>query len=325
MFDPVVLFQLGPLTVTAYGVCLAVAIAVSLLALRPRAKRMGMPEGTVLRFGLTAIPLAVVGARLFYCAVRAPRLFPEYDAGFLLRIWEGGFGIAGAFGGCALAAYITARRTGQPVGRMMDCVVPGCALMLALARFSEGFAGTGYGDYLENEALWFFPLAVKNIYGEYYVALFMLEGLVALALAAALLRMEKRGTADRPGDLTLLFLLLYGATQIVLESLRRDSFLRWGFVRVNQLFGVALLALVTAVSSARAWRAGASRTRLALEWSAALLCVGVGVGMEFAFEKSRIPNLIAYGILIAAMAVIAGLAFAQMRRARRLEGSAAPR
>ena len=48
MFDPVVLFQLGPLTVTAYGVCLAVAIAVSLLALRPRAKRMGMPEGTVL-------------------------------------------------------------------------------------------------------------------------------------------------------------------------------------------------------------------------------------------------------------------------------------
>ena len=220
---------------------------------------------------------------------------------------------------------------------MMDCVVPGCALMLALARFSEGFAGTGYGDYLENEALWFFPLAVKNIYGEYYVALFMLEGLVALAgllpfalrveraRAAARLRMEKRGTADRPGDLTLLFLLLYGATQIVLESLRRDSFLRWGFVRVNQLFGVALLALVTAVFSARAWRAGASRTRLALEWSAALLCVGVGVGMEFAFEKSRIPNLIAYGILIAAMAVIAGLAFAQMRRARRLEGSAAPR
>lgn len=75
MFDPVVLFQLGPLTVTAYGVCLAVAIAVSLLALRPRAKRMGMPEGTVLRFGLTAIPLAVVGARLFYCAVRARACF----------------------------------------------------------------------------------------------------------------------------------------------------------------------------------------------------------------------------------------------------------
>lgn len=58
------------------------------------------------------------------------------------------------------------------------------------------------------------------------------RGVTALVIAAVL-TVHRRFTV--PGHRARLMGILYCSAQLLLESLRRDNFLRWLFVRVSQL------------------------------------------------------------------------------------------
>ena len=89
------------------------------------------------------------------------------------------------------------------------------------------------------EALQFFPLAVCNEWEEWNYALFLLEGLAAVVIFLILI--ASRAGKRRDGDQARVFLTLYASAQIVLEAMRRDSFLRWLFVRPSQLVSAMVL------------------------------------------------------------------------------------
>lgn len=127
-------------------------------------------------------------------------------------------------------------------------------------------------------------MAFDPYYEDWAWALFVLEALVALGLFVMLLKRKQTW----PGDGALLLTGLYASAQIVLESLRRDEFLRWGFVRVEE---VASAVVVLAVLVCYCVRAGRGRTL------AKAACFGVFALMvvfclllEFATE-GRIPFL----------------------------------
>ena len=77
-------------------------------------------------------------------------------------------------------------------------------------------------------------------------------------------------------------MLLFALTQVFWESLRRDGFLRFGFVRVNQLWCAVMLAAVTAV-----WLLRARPSRVAAAGSVLGLAAGIGalVALEFALTN----------------------------------------
>ena len=109
-------------------------------------------------------------------------------------------GEQGAFGDIFRSAIENVRQTDAEKTQAQYLLATGqldnpAALTIALCRFSEYFSGEGIGMYVENEALRFFPLAVSNEWGEWYWAIFVLEGLAALAIMACLLRQRAR----RPG------------------------------------------------------------------------------------------------------------------------------
>ena len=84
-------------------------------------------------------------------------------------------------------------------------------------------------------------------------------------------------------------LILFCAGQIILESLRQDSFLRWEvrFIRLSELPAVFLLAAMPAAAVIRGRR---KRTAAAAVCGVAFLVfAGVFVWMEFAVQKS--PDL----------------------------------
>lgn len=314
MFEPVILGEILGRPLYAYGLWLTAAAGICLLLAAGRARRKGLAPNTIWLFGLTAIPLGVLCGHWFYCAVRANHLFPQHGVGLLFRPWEGGFGFGGVLGGCALAAYFTAKRTKQRPLAVMDALAPIALLMIALSRMGEWLDGAGYGGIIENEALHFFPIAIPNIYREHFFALFALEALVSLCLCYALLCLERR-KPPREGNLFMLFLVLYGATQVILESLRRDQFLRWGFVRVGQLTALVMVMLAMAVFTLRIRRLRGKTGRLALDWALVLLYTAVGIAMEFAFDKAFfLPNWLGYILMGIAFSGMAALAFSQMRR-----------
>ena len=182
--------------------------------------------------------MSVFCAHFFYRLVNLaydPPAFAE-----LFAPWQNGHMLYGGLIGSLLALWCCG---GKRALRLMDAYAPSMALMIAAFRLSEGFAGQGYGQYVY-EGTASVPLSLYDVrslpYELWAWALFMAEALVALVLFAALLCRKDR----RHGDGILLLLGLFAAAQIVLESLRRDEFLRWGFVRCEELFSALTVGAV---------------------------------------------------------------------------------
>lgn len=299
-----VLFTIFGQPVTLYALCLTVALAAGLVMLYLSQKREGLRADTAEIFALMAIPLGLIGARLFYCLCRL-NLYREIGLGGALRLWEGGYAIWGAIGGAVLAAWLTAKITRQSPVKLLDAMAMPAALTIALCRFAEAFSGEGIGLEVENAVFQRFPFAVYDAEWEvWYWAIFMLEGLAALLMLPALRSRKARAI---PGHRAKLLAIVYCSAQILMESLRRDNFLRWLFVRCSQLTaalvlgGLMLWALVRWAKLPKAQRMS-GRRMLAL-WVVFLACVGVCIAMEFAVDKSAdMPVWLCY----TAMAVCCG-------------------
>lgn len=293
-----VLFELFGLPVTLYAVLLVCAFAAGLLCLRFEQKRAGLRTETTEIFALLALPLGLLGARLFYCLVRLT-LYLEIGLGSVLRLWDGGYALWGAVGGGMLAALLTAKLTRQSAVKLLDALAVPAALTIAIARFAEFASGEGIGLEVENSFFQRFPFAVYNPDWEvWFFAIFIAEGLVALAIAA-FLQWKKFA---HPGDRAKTFLVLYCSAQILLESLRRDEFLRWLFVRVSQLTAVLVLGGLMFWALYRWCRAEKTARmpvkQLVLNWIVFLAGVGICIAMEFAVDKSAdMPVWLCYCIM----------------------------
>lgn len=263
--------------------CIGAALACLLGVLRGgRARR----RQTVL-FAALCLPMAVFFAHLFYCVMRLEYVVGELSPWYCLAFWENGHMLYGGMAGCGLAAWLLTRKGGLKAGALMDVFAPSGALMIAFIRIAEGLAGQGYGEYLmEDQTFAFFPFAVYDGYYEAWAwSLFLLEALWALFLCLYLLTGRRRGEA---GTETLTFLGLYGAAQILFESLRRDDFLRWGFVRCSQVLSAVLVFAVLLVFCLRAGKGGAFKKWLC--WLGYAACILLCLLLEFATED-RIPFL----------------------------------
>ena len=166
----------------------------------------------------------------------------------------------------------------------MNAVISIILLAVALGRFAECLTTEGIGDYVDNPFWQFFPFAVPDVYGDLRFPVFVWEGLTALVICA-----------------------------VAWRCLRRDGFLRFGFVRVNQLWCAVMLAAVTVV-----WLMRARPSRAVIAGSALGLAAGIGalVALEFAFDKSPVDNRILYAVMAAVLAAMGAGLLTLRRRAR---------
>ena len=276
------------LPVTAYALCLVISLGIGLLCFFLDGRKNGMSIDALWRTALLSVPLGVIGARLFHFL---GNYFYYEEMGFaaLLRLWDGGFALWGAVGGTALAALIAGKLNHVSVASLLDTLAAPAALTIGLSRFAEYFSGEGLGPYVEIEAFMRFPFAVYRAdYEVWNWAVFILEGIAALVIFLVL-RSKKRPA----GDTARLFLLLYSACQITLESLRRDHCLRWLFVRVSQLTALIVILglMAAAILRFRKTRSSIKPGKTALSWLLVALFAIIIVAIEFSFDGKILRDL----------------------------------
>lgn len=256
---------------SAYLLSLAAALALGAACFALLARRAGAGLGRRLRALALALGLGLAGARLFYFAARASYLLPMYGWGRLLVPPPADMAMGGAVLGLLLAGRL-AGGPGQGAHRWLDLLAPAALLTLTLARLGEYFVDFGQGGYVEDPAFQFFPLAVSNQWGEWYWAVFLLKALLAgLILPLSLM-------PGRPGARWQRALMLALLGLMLTDSLRADT-LRWGFVRVHQLFSALSLAALLLGFLRGQGRAALPRALLFL------LGVALIIGIEFALDK----------------------------------------
>ncbi|SBT48041.1 prolipoprotein diacylglyceryl transferase [Micromonospora narathiwatensis] len=139
-------WQLGPIPIRAYALCIIVGIVVACVVTEYRLRRRGVAPGAVLDIAVWAVPAGIVGARLYHVITSPEKYFGAGGEPLkAFAIWEGGLGIWGAVAGGALGAWIAARQLGIPLTVVADALAPGLPLAQAVGRLGNWFNNELYG------------------------------------------------------------------------------------------------------------------------------------------------------------------------------------
>lgn len=262
--------------------------------------------------GFAAVPvsmvLSLVFARFFhwYCQSDSYQSFSAAMTDYT----AGGYALMGVFLGCFLAAGLTRIVClHRNLPEMLDAMsIAGCA-GIAVGRLSSLFNASDRGQVLVNFRS--LPLAypVSNAVSgavEYRLATFALQSMVALALFLGLTvfycKGQKRGKL-KDGDTCLVFLLLYGASQVVLDSTRYDSlfFRSNGFVSVVQVLGALALVLAVILFSRRMVKARGFQAWQILLWLLIAIAIAGAGYMEYYVQRWGSKALFAYSVMSACL------------------------
>ncbi len=269
-----------------------------------------------------AVPGALV-LSLFFGRLLHWYFRPDSYPGFWSAITDytsGGYALMGCFVGCAAAAGLVRLLRLEPFApAMLDAMSLGGCAGIAVGRLACFFSAADRGQLMPFTAL---PLAypVNNVVTgapEYRLATFVLQAMAAALIFAALAVFFLLGKKRRTGDVTLLFLLLYGLTQAVLDSTRYDSlYLRSnGFVSAVQLLSAAALVGVSALFSARMVKGRGMRRRYVPLWIGMLALLGGAGYMEYFVQRHGDRALFSYAIMTACLGIFTALSLLTYRAA----------
>jgi prolipoprotein diacylglyceryltransferase len=226
----------------------------------------------------------------------------------------GGYALMGVFIACLLAAVLLrVLRLCDNLPRMLDCMAIGGGAGIAIGRLACLFNSADRGMILPEE--WGFPVTAPVINGvsgavENRLATFMIQSMLTAAIVLALLlfmgwkALRKRRIPE--GDVCLLFLLMYGAGQVICDSTRYDSlfFRSNGFVSIVQILSTVALTVPILIFSVRMVRRRGFRFWQPALWVGILGMMGAAGYMEYYVQRHGTEAFFAYSVMGLALTVI---------------------
>lgn len=304
MWDEVSKVSLFGQDVYVWGLCCAIGALLFVLSLHLMEKPSRLKKGTSSLLGLMSLIAGFLFSRVLFCLLDRSLGF-----GIPLNAWYridgGGASMFGALGGVILACWLVSSVTDQSFSCVADLAAPAFLLFVMAERIGEHWIPDfGVSRQLEGEWISGSFLAVQGEYGAAYLATYFLEAACALILfiiLTAVLRKE-----HRDGRVGFLFLLLFGASQTLMESLRYDYHISISFVGLQQILAYILIIIAVIIAAVRYGK------KLRGLSAAALVSLPVTVGLlillEFALDRTAISKYLLYPLFILMLAVPVTLA-----------------
>ena len=235
------------------------------------------------------------------------------------NLGRGGFALMGAFVGCiAVACLLRVLQIVKNLPEMLDCLALAGAAGISVGRLSFLFNSADRG--MTVTGITGLPLVsqvTNTVSGatEYRLATFMLQamitGLIFLVLWVFYSRGNKKKTL-RCGDTCLLYLSMYGAAQIVLDSTRYDSmFMRSnGFISIVQILGLIAMLTPIILFSIRMVKARGFKIWQLLLWIGIVASMGVAAFMEYWVQRHGNQALFSYSVMSGCLVIAVALTVA---------------
>ena len=238
-----------------YGIIICVGMLISIFLGLRFSERYALDKDKILDYVICAVPSAIVGARLYYVIFS----WSDYKDNFwdVFKIWEGGLAIYGGIFGALLAIFIMSRFKKDKFFHLIDFAIPYIMLGQAIGRWGNFMNQEAFGT---NTNLLWGMISPKTT--EYLTWLaestgaavdplkpvhptFLYESLICLA-GFIFLVIYRSKLQKNYGEVTALYMCIYGVARALIEGLRTDSLMvKIGSVdiRVSQVLSVALIVL----------------------------------------------------------------------------------
>ena len=222
LIDEAVIIEIFGIRMYAFGAYVAVGALCSLLTMLMLRKAFDLKTGTVpLTFLLSAI-CGVVVSRLAFCLLNQElgRMMPLYS---WFQAPGGGWSMFGLIGGVFLGGWISSKIMKEKAGSIMDMLSLSILPLIVAERIGENrIEDFDISRVLQSQAIANSFLATGDEYTRALKTYYVAAAVCAVIFAVLLLTFMRR---KKNGDVAVMFLLIFGAASIILESLRYDFFL----------------------------------------------------------------------------------------------------
>ena len=234
-------FYIGGFEIKFYGLIMALAMFIGVVLACWLGKKRGVKSDDIFLLALIVLPLAVVGARLYYC------FFYEYNYSLMeiFNVRQGGLAIYGGVIGGIIGVLIFAliKKDMKIVFTLFDVCAPCLLLGQAIGRWGNFFNQEAFGNMVTDPNYQWFPYAVfiENK-SAWFQATFFYESIWNLIGVAVLLMIYFK--LHNSGYTTAGYFIWYGLGRMFIEGLRSDSlYLGTTGIRVSQLLSAVLIVI----------------------------------------------------------------------------------
>ncbi len=219
--------DIGPLRIHFYALCIIAGIVVAVLLTNHRLTKRGAEPWVVIDIALLAVPLGIIGARIFHVLTHPGFYFGEgANPWAVFFVWEGGIAIFGALIGGAVGAWLGCRWTGIRFWTFADALAPGLIIAQALGRFGNWFNQELFG--LPTDLPWGLEIDSDNLAfppgleaGTLFHPTFLYEVIWNLLGAVVIIWVGNKFRLQW-GRQFAIYLIWYCSGRIVWESIRID-------------------------------------------------------------------------------------------------------
>jgi prolipoprotein diacylglyceryl transferase len=237
--------------IQTYAICILIGIVVAAMWTSRRLSKRGGEPGVVLDIILWAVPLGIIGARVYHVITHpADYFFAGADLWKTLYIWEGGNAIFGALIGGAVGAYIGCRWAGVRFWSFADALAPAMLLAQALGRLGNYFNQELFG--LPTDLPWGLQIDSGNKAipvglpeNTLFQPLFLYEIIWNVIGIVVILWLERKFRL-RWGKAFAVYLIWYGLGRSYLESIRIDPS-EFNFLGLQSNIWAAFAAVVLGI------------------------------------------------------------------------------
>lgn len=222
-----VAFSIFGIDIMWYGILMSTGIIVAALIACKEANRVGLNEDNILDLAMFAVPIGLLGARLYYVAFNLDYYLENPSQ--ILNFRGGGMAIHGALIAGVLTGFVYCKIKKLPFFKMADCFFLGAPLAQAIGRWGNFINQEAHGG--PTNLPWGIMVDGVKVHPT-----FLYESIWNLGVFVFLMLTKTQRKYN--GQTLISYMGLYSVGRFFVEGLRTDS-LMLGPFRVAQLISLS--------------------------------------------------------------------------------------
>lgn len=312
MTDNMIFVDFGLFTIYWHGIFMGLNIFLTILIFSYLCKKQSVSFYFGLTAALISASIALVTSRIFYCWF-SQAAFSNGINDFL-DLMSGGYAMYGALLGVLITLLLYSVVKKRAFWQILDAAVPAISFSIAIGRFASITSNSDIGFSVSNKLLQRFPVSVwSESEQSWFLWVGFFEGIIAaiifiITLTVFLMKYKYGKKALSFGDTTLLFMLIYGLSQSMLESMRNDSLfmVSLGFVRINQIISILLAVIAVVIIIVKGCFIKRPVAANIIMWVICLAALGMAVYCEFTMSATTmVMNYVIMGASLLTILLIA--------------------
>ena len=231
--------HVGGISIYWYAIFIVLAFVIGIIFCKKDDGKYNIKFENVLELMIIVIPVSIICARIYFVLFSLDTYIQ--NAIQILNIRNGGLAIYGGIIGAIITIILYCKKKKIHILDMTDYLVPYLALGQAIGRWGNFFNAEAHGT--ETTNIFRMGIVENGQYIEVHPT-FLYESISCLIIFAVLYFL--RNKREYKGQMTYLYLALYGLVRAIIEGLRTDS-LMLGSFRVSQVFSVLLCIIFSII------------------------------------------------------------------------------